>query len=388
MHRIVLAGAVLKRGWIGGEPYVARSLAAGLAARGHEVVVWAQPRTGIALGAMGVSPLDWDVVTVARYARMLRATRPSVVLGFYDYDTSLAYAAHLLGVPYIFSAHIYWPVCPIASLYIDGSGPCSGHSFAKCVRHMSEQVPDSRLSVNLRRLPGPLGMLVYSKFTSRHALMARAEAIVVPSRRMAEILSATGLTRVHVVPDAVAMEETQPGVSIATPRRILLPSATGGERKGLQQFLAAAALLKVEHPEAKFVATNFAGDDLVDGTPFLSRPQFLSLLQGSFAVVAPAVWDEPFGLVITEAMAAGRPVVAYDSGAAGEIIVQGETGVIVPRGQTQALAAAISRLLSDEPLAERMGVAGRRRAETFYSVSRMVDGYLGVVDEVLGRRKR
>ncbi len=126
---------------------------------------------------------------------------------------------------------------------------------------------------------------------------------------------------------------------------------------------------------------------MVEGTAFLTRPEFLDRLRRSYAIVTPALWEEPFGLVLIEAMVAGLPVVAYETGAASEIIVHNETGFVVPRGDIAALTSAIDRLLSDEPLAQRMGLAGRKRVVERYSVPRMVQGYLDVIDAVLSRAR-
>ena len=222
---------------------------------------------------------------------------------------------------------------------------------------------------------------------SRGASLARADAIIVPSQRMATILAAAGLRRLRVVPNAISLEEIPYSAWPGGQKEVLLPSASGSERKGLAHFLEVAKRVKATRPESRFVATNFQGSPLVEGTAFLTRPEFLDRLRRSYAIVTPALWEEPFGLVLIEAMAAGRPVVAYETGAASEIIVHNETGFVVPRGDIAALTSAINRLLSDEPLAQRMGLAGRKRVVERYSVPRMVQGYLDVIDAVLSRAR-
>ena len=66
--------------------------------------------------------------------------------------------------------------------------------------------------------------------------------------------------------------------------------------------------------------------------------------------VFPSIWHEPFGIPVIEAMAAGLPVVATRAGALPEVVVDGETGILVERGDSDGLAAAISKLLSDPHL--------------------------------------
>jgi glycosyltransferase involved in cell wall biosynthesis len=90
----------------------------------------------------------------------------------------------------------------------------------------------------------------------------------------------------------------------------------------------------------------------------------------------PAFWNslsiavvpshyEPFGLVALEAMACGIPVVAAAVGGLKEIVQDGESGLLVPPGDSTALAQAVVTLLADEPLRRRLAEGARRRAEMF-----------------------
>ena len=74
------------------------------------------------------------------------------------------------------------------------------------------------------------------------------------------------------------------------------------------------------------------------------RERVWELMTSAAAVLMPSRWDEPFGLVACEAQAAGAPVIAYDSGGLREVIADGETGALVPRGQVASAAAALAGL--------------------------------------------
>jgi len=97
---------------------------------------------------------------------------------------------------------------------------------------------------------------------------------------------------------------------------------------------------------------------------FLTDVPAAGALFADAAVAAVPTWGpgEGFGLVAVEAMACGRPVVAFRAGAAEEVIEDGRTGTLVPSGDDEALARAIVALLDDPARARRMGRAGRRRA--------------------------
>ncbi len=82
--------------------------------------------------------------------------------------------------------------------------------------------------------------------------------------------------------------------------------------------------------------------------------------------VFASLWEEPFGIPVIEAMAAGLPVVVARSGALPEIVEDGVTGIVVPRGDVPALANAIAGLLADPAKRATMGQAARERARNRY----------------------
>ncbi|MEM3860209.1 MAG: glycosyltransferase family 4 protein, partial [Candidatus Micrarchaeaceae archaeon] len=91
------------------------------------------------------------------------------------------------------------------------------------------------------------------------------------------------------------------------------------------------------------------------------------------------LWAEPWGLVVTEAMAVGRPVVAFRSGGIPEQVIDGETGFLVNVGDVEAMRERILQLANDFVLSERMGESARELAERKFDVNQMVDRYLEVV---------
>jgi glycosyltransferase involved in cell wall biosynthesis len=92
---------------------------------------------------------------------------------------------------------------------------------------------------------------------------------------------------------------------------------------------------------------------------------------------------EGFGLVFLEAMAAGKPVVATRVSAIPEVVVDGETGLLVPPEDPQALAGAIIRLCHDPSESRRLGNNGYRRVREHFTAGRLVDETLAVYWEVL-----
>lgn len=111
------------------------------------------------------------------------------------------------------------------------------------------------------------------------------------------------------------------------------------------------------------------------------RPDALSLHK-AFDVFVMSSVTEGLGTSLLDAMACGKPVVATAVGGIPEVVVDGQTGLLVPPRDHRATAAAIVRLLSDRALRERMGAAGLARVREKFSVERMVDDTLRIYQRV------
>jgi glycosyltransferase involved in cell wall biosynthesis len=91
----------------------------------------------------------------------------------------------------------------------------------------------------------------------------------------------------------------------------------------------------------------------------LPNKELLKLYNSSSMLVFPSVWNEPFGMPITEAMACGLPVVSTDSGGIPELIQDDQTGLLVKRDDVHSLSAAMTRLLGDASLGIKLGRSAR-----------------------------
>jgi glycosyltransferase involved in cell wall biosynthesis len=142
--------------------------------------------------------------------------------------------------------------------------------------------------------------------------------------------------------------------------------------KGIEVLLDAWRRVRVDHPDARLVAI---GDGelapqvaAADGVRLLAPVGAEALpvaYAAATAVTLPSIptprFREPWGLVCNEALHQATPVVATDAvgAVAGGLVRDGETGLVVPAGDAAALASAITRLLDDAALRERLGTAGR-----------------------------
>jgi glycosyltransferase involved in cell wall biosynthesis len=204
-------------------------------------------------------------------------------------------------------------------------------------------------------------------------LMRAADAVVTPSRSMLDdVLRVFPEVRdksraVHNATDVAAIRG---GAGPSGPP-YLLCVALHNRRKGLDVLLQAFMPLARTHPalqlwlagdgplrrELEALATRL---DLTNRVRFLgmqSPAQVKALMDGALAVVLPSR-AEPFGLAIVEAMATGKAVVASAVGGIPEIIADGETGLLVPPGDAEALTTALRSLVEDAALRGRLARAG------------------------------
>lgn len=159
--------------------------------------------------------------------------------------------------------------------------------------------------------------------------------------------------------------------------------------KGHEELLNAAALLKESHPRTRY---------LVVGEPSLGEEQYAEEIQAlaralnvdsivrfagfrndipdvmaAFDLFAFPSHAESFGIVLIEAMAMEKPVVSTNCDGVLDIMVQGETGLMVPPRDAKALAGALRQLLDDPSLRARMGPAARRRVTELFDQQRQLD---------------
>lgn len=174
------------------------------------------------------------------------------------------------------------------------------------------------------------------------------------------------------------------------------------ETKGQEDFVRAAAIVARRDERAAFLVV---GEDNSPGGQTRRRLEQLIadenlagrvLLLGYVRDLVPflAALDlyvspsraEAFGLATVEAMACGAPVVATATDGAREIVSDGETGRVVPVGDTDALARAIAELLDDEPTRRRLAERGGAHARERFGLARMIEATEGVYREALTLR--
>jgi glycosyltransferase involved in cell wall biosynthesis len=190
------------------------------------------------------------------------------------------------------------------------------------------------------------------------SVLRGARLVIAPSTALAESALGLGATDVRVIPSGVDLP-SEVGKE-ASPAEVLYAGRLSPE-KGVDELVAAT------HGMNLVVAGDGPLRAHVPGALGFVPHDDLQRLYARAAVVACPSRREGFGVACLEAMAHGRPVVATDVGGLRDLVVDGETGVVVPPRDPAALRRALERLLSDAALRRRLGAAGRERARERFS---------------------
>lgn len=270
--------------------------------------------------------------------------------------------------------HVHWPL-PLAAL---------GWAAARAAR-----APTVTLfyGVELRWVAGGLRAL---RWFLRWAIRRSTEVVAISSYTANEVRKlvdrpVTVIPYTFELPEARVEVERQPraGFEILTVGRLV-------ERKGVIHLVEALARLPAplsarlvvigDGPEAPRIRARAEALGVADRVDLRGR-QPDDALQAAYAsadvFVLPAIVDargdtEGLGVVLLEAMNFGIPVVASASGGIVDIVIDGETGLLVPPADDAALAAALGRIATDQTLARRLGIEGRHFVRTRFSWNAIV----------------
>jgi L-malate glycosyltransferase len=205
-------------------------------------------------------------------------------------------------------------------------------------------------------------------------------------------------------PPAGARLRDELGIAADAPLVTVVSRLT--RQKGLENFLEAVAALKPRYPTARFLIVGDVGADpaewpyrgeltdlagrlgVTDRVIFTGLRSDIPAVLGCADVAVMPSLNEALSNVLLESMAAGAPVVATRVGGTPEALHDGQTGLLVPPGDSDAIATAVARLLDDRELATRLGRAARDRIATKFSVSQMVHATEDLYMELLARKQR
>jgi len=318
-----------------------------------------------------------------RLRRVLAAFQPDVVhVKMFLTQLSPLILPLLRSIPSLYHVVWYRPICPLGTKLLPNGTQCYSPPGAICYRTGCLPARDW--------LPLMLQMKLWRHWRGVFDL------IVANSEPVKRRLIAEGIDPVEVVLNAAPFREPRSSLS---PALTLVFAGRLVREKGVDVLLRAFAKIGNQLPEAKLLicgdgperaaienlVTELGLTGRVSMLGFKSNEEVWRIFREAWVVAVPSIWQEPFGQVAIEAMMNGVALVASRSGGLGEIVCHGKTGFLVSPGDSNELAAALLRVLSDRKLAEQLGQAGHQRAITEFSETKFVDRFIQLYGSICSR---
>jgi glycosyltransferase involved in cell wall biosynthesis len=370
---------------VGGEERIVEDLSAALARRGHEVGVATlrQPvgepparDDGVEVHLLESSmhripgvradeerrfaPPGPDPLALRDLRRLIREQRPEVVHAHNWLAHSYLPLDRGSDAAFVLSLHDYSLVCATKRFFYRG-GVCSGPAARKCLAHAIENYGPAK------------GTMVAAGTRLSEPWLRRRVDMFLPVSDAVRDLSGIGAGDPHhVVPNFIgelppALPADDPGLAALPDEPFLMYFGDVAEDKGVRLLVDAYAELR-DPPPLVLIGRSVDEMPALPGVQVLGRmPHALAIeaLRRSLFAVAPSLLPESFGIVALEAAAAGKPAIASDIGGLSDIVADGETGLLVPAGDREALRRALQRLCGDGALRASMGEAAKARAGLF-----------------------
>jgi glycosyltransferase involved in cell wall biosynthesis len=229
-------------------------------------------------------------------------------------------------------------------------------------------------------------------------------AVVAVSDEVKQRLLKAGVKpdRIHLVRNGIDLrpfDNAHPSLrNKATPDSPYLVGLIGrlANEKGVDIFLRAAARVLTKLPATKFVIIGEGPDrdklealsaelNLQNSVKFLGRRDDMPSVYASLDLMVSSSRQEGLPIAILEGMASRLPLIATAVGDVPTVIIDGQTGILVPSEDVETLASAIIKLLQDQPQRNRLATAARHHIEQEYSAQRMMADYLHVYQKASSR---
>jgi phosphatidylinositol alpha-mannosyltransferase len=207
------------------------------------------------------------------------------------------------------------------------------------------------------------------KFNQLHARIAVSQAAAWTGRRWFG-------GEYHVIPNGVDVDAPPTGPKPSSDELRVLFVGRPEERKGLPVLLQAFEGL-VEHVPARLTVVGSTSDDVkryladesvgerIDALGRIDEPSLWSTLHEADVLCAPSLTGESFGMVLTEAFAAGTPVIASEIAGYSDVVTHGVDGILVPPADPQRLAEELQGLYVEPERRAQMGTAARASAQRY-----------------------
>lgn len=323
-----------------------------------------------------------DPVAIWRLRRIVARYRPDVVhaYGWISYSV----AAALIGrdIPLLLTGRDYAYSCATRDMLYMDEETCGGPGPLRCLACSAKHYGAGRgtvaaLGVNLgrgllrRKMRGLHSISSYVQLINRRDFLGLAQGVsgcaaglavdaIIPSfRESAEVKTVVG-------------DDLEPYLAQLPAEPFILFVGALRRVKGVYELLEAYG--RLESPPPLVLIGTMEKDSPRQFPPGVRvlrdfpHPAVMAAWERSLFGVIPSRWPEPLGSVVYEGMSRGKAVIGTTPGGHTDMIVDGETGFLVPAGDVNALTAAMRQLIDDPSVRERFGHAGRERSRQFTAI--------------------
>jgi glycosyltransferase involved in cell wall biosynthesis len=305
-----------------------------------------------------------DLEAAWRLRRLIAEFKPDLVHGYGWLAHSAAAAMLGKRIPFLLSARDYGHVCANFTLVRKGQ-LCSGPAPAKCVSCARDTYGAAKGSVAVGSVFGAKPLL-RRKVTALHGVSRFISDFMERELHMAGALSAT-VPNFHEEEESSAPDQETLDLLPSEPFILFVGHLRG--YKGIHELLSAYKGLDAPPP---LVLVGTKGPDTPSRFPsgvtvltYVPHATVMAMWDRALFGVFPSIAPEALGNVVHEAMSKGRATIGTRPGGHEDMIVEGETGLLIPGGDVPDLAAAMSRLIEDGPFRERLGGKAKERAALF-----------------------
>jgi glycosyltransferase involved in cell wall biosynthesis len=230
-------------------------------------------------------------------------------------------------------------------------------------------------------------MMKINNFRSK---LSHASAVVSDSRFLKIMMARFdyNVRKVHVIYNGVDLNTIKPATSNPRQKTVLFLSNQINRQKGVYHFVQLSKNLKPLFPDVRFL---WVGQTDLQGKTFETQGyisndrELAEMYQSSYLLLLPSLWPEAMSYSVIQAMAYGKPVVAYDIGANREAIIPGQTGLLAEWGNIEQLTSCVRNLLLDTDFTIQMGRNARKLAEKKFGLKKMTSNYLNLMEEVTAK---
>jgi glycosyltransferase involved in cell wall biosynthesis len=278
------------------------------------------------------------------------------------------------------------------------AGFAAGLTGTPCIYHLHDTVEWSWTRQGLIHFFAKMSLPISTIFSGKRK---RLRFVAVSNYVAERFQQSWGLrNNIHIIHNTVRFTDSPTKTGSKMDKPLVVWIGRLQRWKGTHIFLKAAAIVNEKFPEAQFcvvggtlfgIESEYQKElkDLAESLNLNGSLNFAghqscvqSFLNSADIVVHSSIQPEPFGLVLLEAMNAGKPVVASNKGGPVEIVENGVTGYLIPPNDPQELANAIITLLRNGTLRTKMGQAAQERVKKHFNPSKMIQQLQSLYSEL------